>query len=581
MIFRSVVGKLWLTILGFVTIILLVLGLFLTQLFEGYSFNQESKDLMLISDSVAHVLRNSPDWPSALTYLTQLFENENRKLFVVMKENKENLSSPMKDILQDPRMSVTAEGKKITFRGTYPTVIQGERSYSDLLVIASPYELKGEKVLIIIYESMKVLGATTAGINQIILYAIGFSILFTTFFALFLTRRITRPLRQIQEAAERIAEGELDQRLSIGFHDEIGKLARSFNHMAVQLDETIHELQYEKDRLDRILNNMGDGVISVDIEKEIRMINPLAEEMLFGWQKTERKRLPDQVGKVLDEVLQENKGVSRILEVNAHYISMVATPLYERSELNGAVAVFRDVTYERQLEKLRRDFIANVSHELKTPVAMLQGYSEAIIDGVAETEEERIELVKIIYDESMRMGRLVKELLDLARMEAGHFQLDRDDTRFNALLNKIERKFQGIAKEKQVQLKIHPLEENDLVYIDADRIEQVLTNLIDNAFRYTPAGGFISISAKKWMGILRIEVTDTGSGIAEEDIPFLFERFYKGDKARTRGISGGTGLGLAIVKNIIDAHDGKIYVQSKLGEGTTFIIQIPCELCND
>ncbi|CCQ94353.1 Sensor histidine kinase ResE [[Clostridium] ultunense Esp] len=576
MIFRSVVGKLWLTILGFVTLILIVLGLLLTQMFERYANNQESKDLMLISDSVAHVLNNSNDWPSALSYLTQLFENENRKLFVVTKENREVLPSPVKEIIQDERVTKAWQGGKTAYRETYPLLIEGKRTYTELLVIASSYDLKDERVLVIIYESMKVVSATAAGINRIILYAIGVSLLFTTFFALFLTRRITRPLRQIQEAAERIAEGELDQRLSIGFHDEIGKLSRSFNHMATQLDETITELQYEKDRLDRILKSMGDGVISVDIEKEIKIINPLAEEMLFAWQ-TGRKRLPTKVEEILDKAMRENKETTQILEMNGHYLAVVATPLYERNELNGAVAVIRDVTYEKQMDKLRRDFIANVSHELKTPIAMLQGYSEAILDGVAETEEDRMELVKIIYDESLRMGRLVRELLDLARMEAGHFELNRDDVHLDKLLQKVNRKFQSLAKDKGIQLKFFHLQQNDLVYIDADRMEQVLTNLIDNAFRYTPYGGEILVSANKKEGMLILEVTDTGSGIAEEDIPFLFERFYKGDKARTRGNSGGTGLGLAIVKNIVEAHGGRIFVQSKVGKGTTFIIQIPCE----
>ncbi|MBE3553727.1 MAG: HAMP domain-containing protein, partial [Thermicanus sp.] len=468
MIFRSVVGKLWLTILGFVTLILIVLGLLLTQMFERYANNQESNDLMLISDSVAHVLNNSNDWPSALSYLTQLFENENRKLFVVTNENREALSSPVKEIIQDERVTKAWQGGKIAYRGTYPLLIEGKRTYTELLVIASSYELKEERVLVIIYESMNVVSATAAGINRIILYAIGVSLLFTTFFALFLTRRITRPLRQIQEAAERIAEGELDQRLSIGFHDEIGKLSRSFNHMATQLDETITELQYEKDRLDRILKSMGDGVISVDIDKKIKIINPLAEEMLFAWQ-TGRKRLPIQIEEILDEAMKENKETTQILEMNGHYLAVVATPLYERNELNGAVAVIRDVTYEKQMDKLRRDFIANVSHELKTPIAMLQGYSEAILDGVAETEEDRTELVKIIYDESLRMGRLVRELLDLARMEAGHFELNRDDIHLDKLLQKVNRKFQSMAKEKEIQLKFFHLQQNDLVYIDADR----------------------------------------------------------------------------------------------------------------
>jgi two-component system sensor histidine kinase ResE len=266
--------------------------------------------------------------------------------------------------------------------------------------------------------------------------------------------------------------------------------------------------------------------------------------------------------------------VAKDIEIKGTYLAVVVSPLNDRDGISGAVAVFRDVTNERKLDKLRSDFVANISHELRTPIAMLQGYSEAILDGIAATEEEQRELVKIIFDESVRMSKLVNELLDLARIEAGHLQLVPAKISLNQLLDKIGRKFNGLTRERRIQLTVDKLQGDDTVFLDQDRMEQVLTNLIDNAIRHTPDHGEIRVTPSKKEKILQIEVSDTGSGIDPEDIPYLFERFYKGDKARTRGRSG-TGLGLSIVKNIVEAHKGHIYVESTLGEGTSFKIQIP------
>jgi two-component system sensor histidine kinase ResE len=223
---------------------------------------------------------------------------------------------------------------------------------------------------------------------------------------------------------------------------------------------------------------------------------------------------------------------------------------------------------------MRRDFIANVSHELRTPISMLQGYSEAIVDDIAESQEEKREMAKVIYDESLRMGRLVNELLDLARMEAGHIQLSIENVNLPSFMNRIIHKFQGLAKDNGIILNLEFQSEMDSFPFDPDRIEQVLTNLIDNAIRHTPNGGFVTLKVTLVEKGLQVEVEDSGSGIPEEDLPFVFERFYKADKARTRGRAG-TGLGLAIAKNIIDAHHGRISVQSKIDHGTTFAFTLP------
>lgn len=249
-------------------------------------------------------------------------------------------------------------------------------------------------------------------------------------------------------------------------------------------------------------------------------------------------------------------------------------PQFDEQSIRGAVVVIRDMTEERKLEKMRKDFVANVSHELRTPVAMLQGYSEALIDDIAGNEEERKEIIKIINEESLRMGRLVNELLDLARLESGSMSLTFDDVQLNSYIERIGRKFFGLAKENNVHLEVQVNTDKDIYRFDPDRIEQVLTNLIDNAIRHTPEEGLVELKVTSGQNGLILEIKDNGSGIPSEDLPFVFERFYKADKARTRG-SSGTGLGLAIAKNIIDAHKGTISVWSELGKGTVFTINLP------
>lgn len=212
---------------------------------------------------------------------------------------------------------------------------------------------------------------------------------------------------------------------------------------------------------------------------------------------------------------------------------------------------------------------------------MLQGYSEALMDDIAASPEERQELVQVIHDESLRMGRLVKDLLDLAKMESGHMQMHWNETDVNELIYRVFRKYTVLAKEQQIPI-VLKLEAHDPVLpaADEDRLEQVLTNLLDNALRHSSAGEEISIGTCRGMSAdggetLSIVVRDHGQGIPSEDLPYIFDRFYKADKARKREATGGTGLGLAIVKNIVEAHKGSIQVHSVQGEGTTFTIQLP------
>ncbi|MEK4059432.1 MULTISPECIES: ATP-binding protein [unclassified Paenibacillus] len=439
--------------------------------------------------------------------------------------------------------------------------------------------------------------ANSGAIKRLFMYAcmIGFSL--TTFFALFLFTKITQPMQQVIEAANNIRKGEYGTRLTLVTSDEIGQLATSFNHMAEELEENIRSLNHEKGHLSSVLRSMSDAVITFDIEGRIILTNPHGQKLLHAWkdldheQESDSELDPDAVASgdvppplrpLFFSTLKQGSDERSNVHVRQGVWSVHMAPLYSEGNIRGAVAVLRDVTEEVRLEKMRTDFVANVSHEIRTPLSMMQGYSEALLDGMASSPEESSELVQVIHDESLRMGRLVKDLLDLARMEAGHTDMAKAQVDMDELLERIYRKFSVRAKEREIHLELTKSGDIPLLKAaDEDKLEQVLTNLLDNAFRHTPAGKHITIvtstvilEGRRYLGI---EVRDEGVGIAPEDLPYIFERFYKADKARVRGESGGTGLGLAIVKNIVESHQGQITAYSKLGEGTTFTLRLPVE----
>jgi two-component system sensor histidine kinase ResE len=445
-------------------------------------------------------------------------------------------------------------------------------------VAAAPLLINKENGAIFIYQSLDVLKETTDKTTKLILLAAGIAIILTTFFAFFLSTRITAPLRKMREAAFQVAKGKFDTKVPVASHDEIGELATAFNQMGKQLKFNINALNQEKEQLRSILSSMADGVLTFNRDGTILITNPPAELFLQHWfyeqGKDSQLPAPIEMLDLLDQVIKTDKDQTSELTIQGRTYVVIISPLYNRNNVRGAVVVIRDMTEERRLDTLRDDFIANVSHELRTPIAMLQGYSEAIIDDIAATDEEKKEFAKIIYDETLRIGRLVNELLDLARMEAGHISLNYDTIPIQSFVQRVTFKFQGVARESNVHLSSEVEEDAAMVEMDPDRIEQVLTNLIDNAIRYTPENGTVKVIQEEFEDGIMISVVDTGTGIQDEDLPFVFERFYKADKARTRGKSG-TGLGLAIAKNIIEAHHGRITVKSKVGQGTTFSFYLP------
>ena len=245
----------------------------------------------------------------------------------------------------------------------------------------------------------------------------------------------------------------------------------------------------------------------------------------------------------------------------------------KNAQIWGVVAVLQDVTQASKLELLRREFISNVSHELRTPLSYLQGFTEAILDGVIKEPGETEKYLNIILEETLRLRRLVDELLDLSQMESGHFTLKKEKISLNSLIERVVKKASPYAVKKQVEINCN-LQDIPLVMADEDRIQQVLINLIDNAIKHTSSGKEILIQSKSCEEGVVVSVKDHGPGVPEDELDFIWERFYKVDKSRARG-KGGTGLGLAIVKNIIDAHGGKVDARNCPEGGIEFSFYLP------
>lgn len=592
MIFRSVVGKLWITIIVLVSLVLIIFSLFLNQRIEKTYYIDQEKSLQQLADEIGKGLattdHNHAYYVEHVSKVSQLFHTfmmvinpDGSRRPIANNTQADELEIKWQDILRPKDLQKVLNGQTVSLKGNAAIKTKQEKNFSlskhNVLLIAVPYRVEGNvEGAILLYQAQDQL--SEVDIKRWVFYSAGIGILMTTIFAFFLSSRITQPLLLMKTAAEKMARGQFSTRVPVRIHerDEIADLSMTFNRMAEQLEESIRLLSQEKEQVTSILRSMSDGVITLDAAGKVTLTNPPADRLLQLLQVNKTNHaLPKPLETFFKQVVADHKEHVGDIAVQGFTFAVVMAPLYEQDQVRGVVAVTRDVTEERRLDKLRKDFVANVSHELRTPLAMLQGYSEALIDDIADTPEVRKEIAEVINEESQRMGRLVRELLDLARMEAGHLELDIHQLSLSIFVHRVLRKFQTIAKEQQVQLKSEMPPDLPTVYWDEDKIEQVLTNLIDNAIRHTPADGTVKLEIHTEDDQVILSLQDTGCGIPEEDLPFIFERFYKADKARTRGQSGGTGLGLSIAKHIVTAHQGKIEVMSQIGKGTTFIITLP------
>ena len=403
--------------------------------------------------------------------------------------------------------------------------------------------------------------------------------------SLWLSRRISRPLEEMKRGADRFARGELDRRLPDFASEELGGLSEAMNQMAAQLDDRIRTVERQRNEQEAVLASMVEGVFAIDKKEKIIRVNSAARELLdldvsaIGRKVHEVLRKPDLLNfidraqsskeRIEEDIILNLRGEERLLQSHG-------TPLRDAKGRDiGALIVFNDITHLKRLENIRQDFVANVSHELKTPITAIKGSVETLMGGAMEEEENALRFLEIISRQSDRLNAIIEDLLALSRIEQDEEQagIELQQARLHDVLLTTLQACQIKALDKQVKLEMD-CPEDLAANINAPLFEQALVNLIDNAIKYSPKEGLVRITAWQSAGEIIVQVQDWGSGIAREHLPRLFERFYRVDKARSRKL-GGTGLGLAIVKHIIQAHHGKISVESDLGQGSIFIIQLP------
>jgi two-component system phosphate regulon sensor histidine kinase PhoR len=398
-----------------------------------------------------------------------------------------------------------------------------------------------------------------------------------------LARRMAAPLGDLTRAAERIARGEYGQKVYAAGGDEFGVLARSFNHMSERLSGQFAQLEEDRQQLRAILSGMVEGVIALDPEERILFANQRAAELLefpekraVGrklWQLVRRRALQEVVRRALagpepaQQELNWNGSISRSLTVHAARLSGPPP--------RGAVLVLHDTSELRRLERLRRDFVANVSHELKTPLSVIKACIETLMDGAVDDLEHRGAFLGNISIQADRLHALILDLLSLGRIESGEEAFELQAVPLAIVVTACLERHRARAEAKGQQL-LALLDERDesAVWADEEAIGQILDNLVDNAVKYTPQGGRIAVQWRAEQEQVLLEVSDTGIGIPEHDLPRIFERFYRVDKARSREL-GGTGLGLSIVKHLAQAMRGSVDAKSRLGEGTTFVVRLP------
>lgn len=448
-----------------------------------------------------------------------------------------------------------------------------------MIIVGMPIHIDNNmsNILGAVILSSPVTGVTTA-INRtyaMLAFASIGALIFSLLGAYFLSKTLSKPIHMISGAALEIAEGNYSKKVDIKRQDEIGILASSFNYLTEKLNATIGDLNNEKTKLSDILFCMEEGLIAVDNNLKVIHSNPAALSLLRSedvfdntlLNTTDEGNIEPSVREVLTS--GKSKSFERCISDN-RFVNILVSPLrYQNDEIYGAIILLQDISESVKLEKMRRDFVANVSHELRTPLTSIRGFIEPLIDGTVDDDKTRLKYSEIIRNETLRLERLINDLLDLSRLQAGKITLDIQRVDITELISNVSAKFQHIFDSKGIEFSFKRPDAPVFISADGDKIEQLIIIFIDNAIKYTLPGGKIEIILTIDGKLAKISVKDSGIGISEDDLPYIWDRFYKADKSRTDKTSG-TGLGLSIAKNIIELHGQKVSVQSKVREGSVF-----------
>lgn len=433
-------------------------------------------------------------------------------------------------------------------------------------VISGDGKVKG---VMYMTSNLRDIHATTDEAKTILTNATFLALVITVFLGFLIANSITIPIRDVTKKAEEMARGDFEQFVDVKSNDEIGQLANMFNYLTLKLRDTIEEMDLERSKLDTIFNYMSEGLVAIDKENNIIHANFVAMNILD----INTFQLKDINLNNIDYNKLETLEGDEIIQINADVYKVKHAPFKnENDNIGGLIIVFQDITQEHKLDNMRKEFVANVSHELKTPITTIKSYTETLM-GPNIDEDINQRFLEVINSECDRMGRLVNELLQLSNIDYKKANWDKVESSVNQILTEAIKKLGLAFKEKNQSITTN-LGDLPELKLDKDSIEQVFLNVLSNAMKYTEEEGQIYIDTYKEDEKIIISIKDNGIGISHEDQARIFERFYRVEKGRSREL-GGTGLGLSIAREIIEAHEGALIISSEYGKGTMVNIELP------
>jgi two-component system phosphate regulon sensor histidine kinase PhoR len=590
---KSIALKLTFTLVGFVALTLLIAGFYLNRALERLAVEGVEQRLgtaaQLLHDEARALLARGATAEENQAFAVQGSRSSGFRVTVMTPEGQVVGESevPLRDLsrIENHRGRREVEAALAGRQGR--DLRRSTTIDAPLLYVALPVRDNGRIIGVIrTAVPLRVVTSSYAAIRRVLLLGGLVALAVALGIGLFVAHRVTRPVVQMQSVARAMSVGNFSARAPIRSPDEIGQLGRALNVMAASLQDRLADVQQERAKAAAILDGMVEGVIAVDGRDHVLLLNERARGMLWvAGDRGEGKPFLEVVRNVdLHELLRQTRAAGegvpsrrelRLPGLIERRLQANAVPLRLGADEVGVVMVLHDLTELRRLEQVRTEFVANVSHELRTPLTAIQGYLETLLSGALADRANARRFLEIVARHTERLGRLLNDLTDLSNIELGKVSLRIEPTTLEEIVDSVIGIIGPRAQSGGVTLEVALPPDVPPVKADHDRLAQILINLVDNAVKYTPSGGHVTVSARGTSpDLVEIAVRDTGVGIPAEDLPRITERFYRVDKARSREL-GGTGLGLAIVKHLVIAHGGDLRIESEVDKGTTVRFTLP------
>ncbi|MDR3559977.1 MAG: ATP-binding protein [Negativicutes bacterium] len=586
----SIRSRLIISYLVLVLITLSLLGGYFLWYFYRHNLQSLTADLLVQADIVEELVAGRLSSPRDQAGIDPIIKDLARKIssrITIIDTTGRVLADSWEDPVLMDNHSERPEIRAALAGGTGSSVRFSATISQNLLYVAIPMRIGGEALGVVRVSTT--LAHVEQGYKEIrsgLLAAFLLACLLAVFVSVRLARKYTAPLEEITAAAQQIAEGKLDRRVHVNTGDELEVLAHTLNHLASSLDDKVNEIVAEKSKLELILQHTDSPVMLLDRYGQVVNVNTAAADTfsltpaMIGLHNIQvignslfdtaiRETIAQRAKRMID-LKTDIKGNKRAFQL------FLAPIISNEGEITSVLAVFHDITALKELQERQAEFIANASHELATPLTAIKGFAETLLDGAIKDPDLGTRFVEIIQTEADRMHRLVRDLLQMTKLDSSEYRkgIRIEPTPVAPLIAAAVDEYAAHWREKELAVTVDAPPESLSALVNPDWLKQVILNLLDNAIKYTPVSGKILLKWRQEEDMVVFTVKDSGSGIPSEDLPRIFDRFYRVDRARTRS-AGGTGLGLAIVKFIVELLGGKIEAKSDLGVGTSIIFRLP------